>query len=309
MPTLEIKLKMTRQALVVGLGIGSMYAQQMRGLGYQVTTVDSVRPADFISAQEAVKNNCYDIATISTPNFTHYDIANIIAPHCGIVLVDKPGVENVNQWQFLRNTYPNTRIAMVKNNQWRPDVSMWRTLLPHARTVHINWINHDRVPNPGSWFTNRKLAWGGVHRDLMPHLLSIFAAIVPQYHQASVLKQQLHQEWQLSDLLRSDYGVVNKDGVYDVDDVAHLELILMGRKYSLTADWRSLSRDDIGLTFECDDGSVRSFALGLCPSQVYSDMFADCVAQRANDAFWQTQYDMDVWILSVLQSMNHSNVI
>ena len=37
------------------------------------------------------------------------------------------------------------------------------------------------IRKTGSWFTTRKLAFGGVSRDLMPHLLSLYVAMNPHW--------------------------------------------------------------------------------------------------------------------------------
>lgn len=294
-----------KTALIVGLGIGSMYAEELSAQGYVIDTVDAdvCKAARWRDVESALAQGVYyDVATISTPNFTHANIAAQLAPHCGIVFVDKPGAETAEKWRNLIDTQHNSKIVMIKNNQWRSEIAQWSTLAQHSRTVRINWINRNRVPKPGSWFTNAALSGGGVSKDLMPHLLSIMAAIYPQHQQAHCTAQYAEQRWRLEDLVNSDYGSVQSNGVYNVDDFATAEFMHHGRRFVLTADWRSMHTDDISIAFELEDSSIQRFQLGLCPNQVYGAMFRDCVNNLNNQGFWQQQYAMDSWIHGVLDA-------
>jgi predicted dehydrogenase len=294
-----------KTALVTGLGIGGMYAEELLNAGYAVDTVDAdvSKNAQWSSVDAALAQGThYDLATISTPNFTHVDLANKIAAQCGIVFVDKPGAENCQAWKELLAQHGNTRIVMIKNNQWRSEVAEWQQLIAHTRTLRINWINRNRVPKPGSWFTNKKLSYGGVSRDLMPHLLSIMSAVYPQAPQAHIVSQYAEQRWRLADLVDSDYGAVDQSGVYDVDDFATVEFMHNGRRFVLTADWRSMHTDDISISFELEDSSVQRYQLGLCPASVYADMFTHCELNLHNQEFWNKQYATDVWIHGILDA-------
>ena len=54
---------------------------------------------------------------------------------------------------------------MVKNNQFRHNIDEMTNMARTSRVVDINWCNKNRVPNPGTWFTTKELAYGGVSRD------------------------------------------------------------------------------------------------------------------------------------------------
>ena len=66
---------------------------------------------------------------------------------------------------------------MTKNNMWRDNIEEMKTKFASSDLVQINWINGDRIPSPGTWFTNSKFALGGVEKDLLPHLMSLFVAV------------------------------------------------------------------------------------------------------------------------------------
>ena len=92
------------------------------------------------------------------------------------VFVEKPGVESADHWRILNNLNQPTRFVMTKNNMWRDNIEEMKTKFASSDLVQINWINGDRIPSPGTWFTNSKFALGGVEKDLLPHLMSLFVA-------------------------------------------------------------------------------------------------------------------------------------
>jgi len=182
---------------------------------------------------------------------------------------------------------------MTKNNQYRDNVHQIREAASQGQ-VRINWINDNRVPKPGSWFTTKELAFGGVSRDLMPHLLSWVQVLEPDWMHMSPKFSRCDQRWKLPQLTGTNYGAIVKDGVYDVDDSCYIDL---GR-YSLHADWRSMSGDDIAIHTD-----KISFQLGLCPESAYEAMIRIAHENLNNDEFWNKQRDMDLWIHKILENL------
>lgn len=289
-----------KNTLIIGMGIGELYARVNTELGHAVKTVDPVKPSDFASVQEAVKSGIhFDIVHICTPNHTHDSIARTIATtKPQLVLVEKPGLPTAHDWYNLVTDFPETRWVMVKNNQYRNYVIPGlQQLFDSAHRVTIKWLNHNRVPSPGSWFTTRSQAWGGVSRDTFPHLLSWFTMFSNgDYHQAHLDHQASMQQWQLSDIESTDYGVINPQGVHDVDDQALLKYNYKGKKIILEANWRTLQPSDQGILFEFPDGSSNYFTFGLCPEEAYLEMTKFLWQQLDNNTFWQNELKEDLWI-------------
>lgn len=288
------------RSLIIGMNFGAaVYKPALKSLGYDVLTVDPKAPAMYTSIQEAIDlYNEFETVNICTPNFTHDEIARQIAPHAKIVFVEKPGVVNSFSWDKLIKDFPNTRICMVKNNQYRNEISQFRTLMPAAKNITINWINNNRIPSPGSWFTNKELAFGGVSRDLMPHLLSIYTAITDYQNNTKTLVSA-RQRYKLEDLTTSDYGIVNHDGVFNVDDICTFEFSQGETNFHLTADWKSGNGvDQVYIDFD----GVR-FDLGLCPEVAYREMVRQAVKNRNNEDFWQRQYEQDMWIHQQIENL------
>lgn len=304
---------MNKTSIVVGMGIGQLYYKVLTELGYTVITVDAdpAKGADFIDVDSAVRAySNFDTAHICTPNFTHAQLAEKLAPFSKIVFIEKPGVANSDEWMSLIRTHTNTKFIMVKNNQWRDNIEELRDLASRSFLIELNWINDDRVPNPGTWFTTKELAYGGVSRDLMPHLLSLFMALELDYKNADMIRNSAMKVWNLSDLTKTDYGTVNKNGTYDVDDYCMFSFSASNRVWNLTANWRSKTGDDRAIVFHLnptenvlDKNSTVCIELGLCPEYAYKNMIEDCVKNLNNNEFWQEQTDQDYYIHEKVQNI------
>ena len=231
------------KSLVVGLGFGQLYVNILKRMGHEVITVD-INPnanADFTELTTAIQSHTsFDTAHICVPNHLHYKTALKVAGHTKIVFVEKPGVETINHWRLLTNLNKSTRFMMTKNNQWRNNIQLIKEQCEASDLIQINWVNSNRIPGPGTWFTDKSKAFGGVSRDLLPHLMSIMiSANKNTFHDFKTQKYRLEQRWNLNDCTGTDYGVVNKDGIYNVDDSAVMELTDGEKTYILYANWKS----------------------------------------------------------------------
>jgi predicted dehydrogenase len=292
------------KSLVVGLGIGLLYVDVLKKLGFDVVTVDkdATKNPNFTDFAEACASDKFDTVHICTPNFTHeplfYEYVKSSPKPNSIVFVEKPGFKTSRDWQKACDA--NVRLMMVKNNQYRSNIFEMVTASGNSNYININWINNNRVPNPGSWFTTKRLAWGGVSRDLMPHLLSYMPMMFPnEYRELKIIGKQLIQRSRFEDLQSSDYGNVNPDGVYDVEDYCTLDLAYENKRIKLIADWRSMREDDVSLIV----GIRTKFELGLCPEEAYSNMIKDAIACKDRPAFWQQQKMQDIWIHKMLEEL------
>lgn len=281
-------------SLVVGMGFGNLYKSVLTRMGHEVITVDSDRnkTADFRLLDNVwYQINRFDTAHICVPNWLHEPIARQVAPHCDIIFVEKPGLAIDSRWNKLIEDHPNNRILMVKNNQWRANINAMHQAWVGAKNIHVRWINKNRVPGPGTWFTDIEKSCGGVRCDLIPHLLSLFTKIDSHYSNAEITYKYKMQRWNLSDLTNSDYGNIDVNGVYNVDDYARLELRSTGRNWIFEADWRSNVEDDIAIYF--DNTRIE---LGLCPEEAYANMIQDALYHRHDNIFWENQLRQDNWI-------------
>jgi predicted dehydrogenase len=284
------------RSLIIGMGIGQLYKTVLEKLGHEVVTVDPdvSKGANFPKLQPALlMYNWFDTVHICTPNFTHYELANNVSAHTRMVFVEKPGFKTSQDWQQYIAHRPFSRLMMVKNNMWRDSIPDLQELAKHAKTVRIKWVRKNCIPSPGSWFTTKEKAFGGVSRDLMPHLLSLYVALNPNWKNEKINAQSAMQRWKLEDIESTDYGVVNPNGTYDVDDVCVIDF---GTKWQCSANWRSMIEEDSSIEFVMPDNTVERFDLGWCPEEAYSNMIKDAVENSDNNDFWNNQRDIDLWI-------------
>jgi predicted dehydrogenase len=296
------------KSLIVGMGIGNLYKDVLTKLNHTIVTVDmdSNKQADYLDLTTALDEHpCFDTAHICTPNFTHEDIARAIAEHTRIVFIEKPGLETAVAWYNLVTDYPDTRFMMVKNNQYRENIATLTQLAHKAKIINLTWNNNDRVPNPGTWFTTKSLAYGGVSRDLLPHLLSLFQSLSGfSYDQANMLTESAERFWTLPELTQTDYGRVDVNGIYDVEDQVELSYVdTHGCHWIIESNWRTLTGDDRSILMTFEDGSHYYFELGLCPEDAYKRMISTAIEMKDTPAFWDLQLELDVWIHKQLESL------
>lgn len=289
-------------ALVVGLGMGNLYVQELSKLGYKVDTVDTdpEKHSTYKTVDELIVH--YDIAVICTPNFTHEPIARKIANKCDIVLIEKPGVRDSESWNKLISDFPKTRFMMIKNNQYRKEIKLFKEQSDRSERVYIRWNNANRIPHPGSWFTTKELAFGGVSRDLIPHMLSYYCTLT-DFTKGVKDKVTSRQNYELKDIHSTDYGIVNQNGTYDVDDFCMFEFKNGSTTWVLSACWRTnLDHDDSSIAFSMNNSAIRH-ELGLCPEEAYKDMIQTAVKNLNNDSFWKAQFEQDMWIHQQIENI------
>jgi predicted dehydrogenase len=289
-----------KKALIIGMGFGkAVYYPVLTKLGYEVITVDmdASKGADYSNLEDAIRvHGKFDTVNICTPNFTHIKLARKVAALSKIVFVEKPGVANSEAWHQLCIDYPQTRFMMVKNNQYR-NLEEFKTLVEQSKQVSIVWNNKNRIPNPGSWFTTKDLAFGGVSRDLIPHMLSYYVALT-DYTKGNKLYATAIQRHELKDIIDTDYGRVDHNGTYNVDDFCEFEFSNNGTKWILSANWKDDKADDVYISF--DDNK---FPLGLCPEEAYKAMIENAVNNLNNNDFWSEQLAQDIWIHKQIENL------
>ncbi len=290
------------KSLIVGMGIGQLYKSVLTHLGHEIVTVDlDPNKADFTDIRLAIsKHSWFDTAHICTPNFTHKEIAEQVAPYSKIVFIEKPGFRTSNEWINTIKHRPFTRFMMVKNNMWRSNIADLQQLANKAKSVNIEWTRRNCIPSPGSWFTTREKAFGGVSRDLMPHLLSLYIALNPDWRKEQVNGNAAMQNWLLEDIESTEYGTVNPNGTYDVDDYCNISF---SNKWHCRANWRSMTHEKSAIEFTMQDNSVETFELGWCPEEAYTNMISDALANVDNHKFWLDQYEIDTWIHERIENL------
>ena len=293
------------KTLIVGLGFGQLYKKIYESMGAEIITVDSEQSTkpNFVELTTAIEAHPeFDTAHICTPNKTHFALAKKLSGHAKIVFVEKPGVKSVAQWTALTHD-KQTKYVMTKNNQYRDNIGEMANLGQKMSSIDLNWKNKNRIPSPGTWFTNKDLAFGGVSRDLLPHMLSLLFVLAPNdYESYNIIDKKIEQRYRLEDCTDTDYGKVKEDGVYDVDDSAYLKLVGPNNIIKVNTAWRADEEDDIAVHMYKGDIKFRSFSLGLCPEEAYKKMIDNHVKNLNNEEFWKEQNKQDLFIHKILEN-------
>jgi predicted dehydrogenase len=281
------------KALVIGLGMGQQYASWLKQLNYQVVTVDPAtdKAADYRQVQEAIDNHKnFKIVYIGTPNWTHESVAREVAEHTSLLIIEKPGVENSTTWTKLIDDYPNTKIMMVRNNQFRTEMSGYRDLVKLSKKVVICWSRKDGVPS-SPWFTDKSKAFGGVSRDLMPHLLSMYTALT-EYKKGITLYKKVKDS--------------NNTGIDDFCEIG----ITNNTTWLFQASWKNNTQDEFYIEFHLNSGKTIKFelgdymtAFGGCPAGPYISMIKNAIENLNNNKFWKEQFLQDQWIHQLIEDL------
>lgn len=304
---------MSKKAILVGYGgIGkNVYYPQLEMLGYDVDVVDPIEfMAEYSTVNDVPKHLHYDVAVICCPNVHHLNAVLELSDVCRNILVEKPGLANTQAWRNTVTRFPNHNIAMVKNNLYRSSIDKFESLvdLEEISKIDINWLNKDRIPNAGGWFTTQSMAFGGVVYDLFPHLLCFMYALLPWTMIRDSIPHTFDmQRWNLHNLNSTDYGEIDKDGVYDVCDYAEAHYLLDRENdeplpVTLRASWKE-GYDDQAIHLHYKRGGKLKLDFGLCPDDAYGRMIDDFANGRFMGAEKNTfeEYDLDVWIHSQLE--------
>lgn len=117
---------------------------------------------------------------ICTPNYTHKELAVRALSKGKNVLCEKPIVTKYEEiMEILSMVEKSGKICLPAYvNRFREDVmefnrTVKRENLGAIEKVQGEWIREKGIPRLGTWFTNKKLAGGGVLIDLGSHILDL----------------------------------------------------------------------------------------------------------------------------------------
>ncbi len=300
-----------KKALVVGLGIGSLYEKILKDLFFDVYTVDiDTEKKSNYTIVEQIKEKDFEIGIICLPNFLHKETTEkLISLNCKNILVEKPGFSSLKEYCQIKEKADinNSNLFIVKNNFFRKEIKNFRLLFNHIKKnkiseVDIVWSNKNRIPSPGSWFTNKELSWGGVSRDLIPHLLHIFYFFSKSFDSPTETNKK--QVYDLTNIKDSDYGSVNiENPVYNVDDSCYVKFLNKGITYNLYSTWKNDTKTEMSIKIKLSSGEDYTYNFGLCPEEAYKNMIINILKGKSN----KKQFKIDYWVHSVIDKIENGN--
>lgn len=283
--------------LIIGLGIGKLYQEQCEKLGYNVTTIDgdSSKNAHYTQI-ESVYGQTFDLGIICTPNYTHYEYALKLSYICKNVLVEKPGFKDLKELEHLYELGP--KIYVVKNNLYR-NIKDYK--LDKFSKVKLNWITKNRIPHPGSWFTNKSLSYGGVKKDIYPHMIALMLKI-SNYKLLTPIGSESKQNYTLDTIKSTDYGTIVPNGIYDVEDYFKAKFYDKENYiyYEIEINWASGDKEDISINYSDTDNNFSREELGLCPNDAYGKMVKEIIDNTDNYLFYEFNKILDRYIQKII---------
>jgi len=302
---------MGKSILIVGLGgIGKTWLDEAVRTGSTIYTVDpKIQPNtpdralhQYVHHYETLdklfvtRDLGFDVAIIATPNHLHEEHVRRVGRNASVIFVEKPGLRSTADWVQLYGELlgQGTYMVMVKNNYYR--AQMLRNLTEGSlpiKQANFLWLNKDRMPP--EWSQKEDLAFGGVSRDLMPHLINSAQAIFGT-HLGKVISSGRCKLWNFS-----------KTG--GVDDHAWIQLELSGTVINLIAAWKTdwVGEDTVRWGFKFDDAmpglqeeTSLVYNAGLCPNQPYREMLREALQ---GDMQFQEQFDLDIVTHSLMEKI------
>lgn len=304
------------KACIAGYGgIGkNVYHPILKDLGFDVIIIDPFAPeADYLDVTLSEKD--FDIAIVSAPNCFHYNIVEELAPYTKRILVEKPGFRTAAHHEEIVSRFRDTcKISMVKNNLYRNlsqeglTRGIWAQIamgnFDGVKSIDLRWLHKNRVPNAGNWSTNKRYSWGGVALDLFPHLYCLFFLVTNRgkyFPDWMNLEQAIDCEHKqtvfLKDLVDSDYGTVNKDGVFNVSNYAKQRWHPWGSlpvTVNFEAAWAG-DTEEQSVTIVMNDKTEHKWHFGLCPEDAYREMILSFMTDSLQSGEWYDhQFDANI---------------
>lgn len=121
-----------------------------------------------------------DGVIIATPNDTHYTYTMKVLNKGIGVLCEKPVALKTREVNDIMRLAKEKNTVYVPGfvNRWRQDIQMAyqeirKGTIGSINRIEAGWLRKSGVPRPGTWFTLRKHAGGGVLTDLGSHIMDL----------------------------------------------------------------------------------------------------------------------------------------
>ena len=132
-------------------------------------------------------------------------------------------------------------------------------------------------------------------------MLSYYVALT-DYKKSNKLYATAVQRHELENITDTDYGRVDHNGTYDVDDFCEFEFKNGNTNWILTANWKDDKSDEVYISFDMKNSAAK-FVLGLCPEEAYKAMIENAVNNLNNNDFWEEQLAQDLWIHKQIENL------
>ena len=171
-----------------------------------------------------------DAVDICTPNYLHSIIA-VEALNKGLhVFCEKPDAVSVEDVLNMKNASEksNKTLMVMRNNRYWESSKFLKKYIADGKmgevyTGRCGWIRRRGIPGKGGWFTTKEQSGGGPLIDLGVHMLDLSIWLMGNPTPVSVTGctyTKFANSEDESDSEHSMFGEANKDGIFDVEDLA-----------------------------------------------------------------------------------------
>lgn len=233
----------------------------------------------FEDYRDVIKLPDVDVVVICTPNVYHSEIAVAALEAGKHVFCEKPDAVNAAEARRMADAAKasgKTLMAM-RNNRFRPDAKYIKSMIAAGRmgdvyTGRCGWIRRRGIPGKGGWFTTKSLSGGGPLIDLGVHMIDLAMWLMgsPKPVAVTGCTYTKFADNKLSDSIHSSFGEVNKEGVFDVEDLA-IGFIKFENGASLQIEFSWASNIGTEMAFVELRGSKAGCKLGGGPLEVYGE--------------------------------------
>jgi predicted dehydrogenase len=126
-----------------------------------------------------------DVTLVACPNNLHAEMAMAALEAGSHVLCEKPMAVSAAEAEAMleKSKAAGRELMAVSANRFRPEFQALRQAvtegtLGEITSVRCGWLRNRGIPGLNSWFTNRRLAGGGVLIDLGSHLIDLAIALI-----------------------------------------------------------------------------------------------------------------------------------
>ena len=223
-------------------------------------------PNLYRSWEDLLARDDLDVVSIGAPNHLHAPIAIAALEGGRHVLCEKPlartGAEAERIVRAAKRADRAVHIAFTQRE--RGDVQALKRHVEEGNLGRIyhakaTWMRRNGIPGMGGWFTSKEMAGGGPLIDLGVHMIDMALYLMGEPEVESVSCATYAELGPRGRGSRSDFGLMQGDRPYEVEDLATAFIRLAGgATLNLEAGWAVYreSSDDFGVTLYGTDGGA-----------------------------------------------------
>lgn len=179
--------------------------------------------------REMLSNEEIDMVDICTPNLYHSEYAVASLEAGKHVFCEKPDAVNPEEAQRMADAAEASgkTLMVMRNNRFSASSQYMKQFIEEGHmgdiyTGRCGWVRRRGIPGRGGWFTTKSLSGGGPLIDLGVHFIDVAMWLMGNPKPVSVTGATYTKfaNSKLSDSVHSQFGQVQQDGTFDVEDLA-----------------------------------------------------------------------------------------